>query len=152
MSDIIKPTVGRKVWFMPGNETQFTDAMGCPVKPKIISGQPMDATIVYVWGDRMVNLLVVDHIGNPFSLTSVTLVQESDAYIPANRHCVWMPYQKGQARKEASIVSGSPIAATQADLDRAVTSMTVAKGFSLDDDAPLVGGVCDMSAGCEACQ
>lgn len=173
MNDIIKPTIGRKVWFKPGNVTQFIDANGGLVTPKIISDQPMDATIVYVWHDRMVNLLVNDHHGLPFALTSVTLVQECDAYVANSPHCVWMPYQLGQAKKSESIDSlvnqiyASDNALTtnlqfqrQAAADAQMLTGVVPAikpgespvGFSLDDDKPLTGGVCDMSAGCEACQ
>lgn len=97
-SKVITPTVGRKVWFMPGNQTQFTDANGRLVNPVIYQDHPLDATIVYVWYDRMVNLLVVDHAGASFALTSVALVQDGDI-IPTGAHAEWMPYQKGQAEK-----------------------------------------------------
>lgn len=149
MSNIIKPTIGRKVWYRHDGNTTI-DIMGGMLHPIAYSDQPMDATVIYVWGDRMVNLRIVDHAGNAFSLASVTLVQEGDA-TPGGRYCEWMPYQQGQARKEAAepVVAQAATTAINSEDPRLVTS---AAGFSLDDDKPLSGGVCDMSAGCEACQ
>ena len=164
MSNIIKPTIGRKVWYRhDGNPT--TDIMGGMLHPIAYSDQPMDATVIYVWGDRMVNLRIVDHAGNAFSLASITLVQEGDA-TPGGCYCEWMPYQQGQARKEAPIhIDASnpsiPPAPAVGFVPAAEYSPAVApkefgvassSSFSLDDDKPLSGGVCDMSAGCEACQ
>lgn len=97
MSDIIKPTVGRKVWYRHDGQTAF-DVNGGMVHPVAYDDQPMDATVVYVWSDRMVNLRITDHAGNTFSLTSVTLVQEGD-HKPSGAYAEWMPYQKGQSSK-----------------------------------------------------
>ena len=89
---IIIPTIGRRVWFWPvRNAGQFG----------FIShdeGTPMDAGVVYVWGDRMVNLDVTDHAGNHHSFTSVTLMQPGDEPPSDGRYCQWMPYQIGQAK------------------------------------------------------
>jgi hypothetical protein len=60
--------------------------------------QPMAATVVYVWNDRLVNLQVLDHAGSAHSPTSVPLLQDEDAR-PDGYFCEWMPYQKGQAAK-----------------------------------------------------
>lgn len=97
---IIKPTVGRKIWYSPS--TLFDD-------PPKIGEQPFDATIVYVWDDKLVNLRVTDHNGNTFARGNVTLLQEGDAPNPEGGHCYWMPYQKGQAAKTDELES---IAAT----------------------------------------
>lgn len=94
MSNIITPTVGRKVWFHP-NGAKFLQPGGTFKEPISCGQQPMDATVVYVWGDRMVNLDVVDHVGNHFAATSVTLVQDGDL-VPANSYAEWMPFQRGQ--------------------------------------------------------
>lgn len=93
---IIQPTVGRKVWFWPQGSAFMKDME--QFIPAQLGAQPMDATVVYVWHDRMVNLLVLDHNGNAFSVTSVTLVQECDP-LPTGAYCEWMPFQKGQAAK-----------------------------------------------------
>lgn len=88
----ILPTVGRKVWFRPNGHLQLG-------MTELYSGTPMDATVVYVWGPNMVNLLVVDHVGNQFPVNSVTLAGP-DTPIPSWSYCEWMPYQLGQAKKE----------------------------------------------------
>lgn len=89
---IIKPTIGRRVWYRPNG----TNGLAMAVHDNI---QPMDAGIVYVWGDRMVNLDVTDHNGNHHAIPSVTLYQEGDP-LPTGAYCEWMPFQKGQATKQ----------------------------------------------------
>lgn len=95
---IITPTVGRKVWYRPCPN----DLVG-PVPMTVVghadSRQPLDATVIAVLGDRMVNLLVTDACGKQFAVLSATLLQDGDI-IPANgRYAEWMPYQKTQADK-----------------------------------------------------
>lgn len=95
---IITPTVGRKVWYRPCPN----DLVG-PVPMTVVghadSRQPLDATVIAVLGDRMVNLLVTDACGKQFPVLSATLLQDGDL-IPANgRYAEWMPYQKTQADK-----------------------------------------------------
>lgn len=98
MSSIIKPTVGRKVWYRPCEH----DKSG--IGAMTTSGeQPLDATVIAVWGDRMVNVLVTDIVGKQFPVLSVTLVQEGDEKPAAGRYVEWMPYQQGQVRKDAAI-------------------------------------------------
>jgi hypothetical protein len=87
---IIMPTVGRKVWFFP-NGACFHSNPYC-INPEV----PMDADVVFVWGERMVNLTVKDHIGQVHAFTSVTLLQPGDE-IPAGGYARWMPFQIGQA-------------------------------------------------------
>ncbi len=95
---ILPPTVGRKVWFFPG-DSHLGDGWiihnGNPA-------QPMDATITYVWSDNLVNLLVLDHAGNAHRATSVPLAQPGDNRVYRYRHAQWMPYQIGQAKKESN--------------------------------------------------
>lgn len=89
---VIAPSVGRKVHFYPGN-VQFHSKPHC-----INSAVPMDATVVFVWSDRMVNLHVVDHIGQVHALTSITLRQPDDVIAEGAAYAEWMPFQVGQAR------------------------------------------------------
>jgi hypothetical protein len=87
---MIKPTIGRQVWFWPA---------------KVSGGvlidrgdQPMASTVVYVFNDRMVNLQILDHGGYAHAVTSVPLIQDEEPK-PEGYFCEWMPYQKGQAAK-----------------------------------------------------
>ena len=89
---VIAPSVGRKVHFYPGN-VQFHSKPHC-INPAV----PMDATVVFVWSDRMVNLQVVDHIGQVHALTSITLRQPDDVIAEGAAYAEWMPFQVGQAR------------------------------------------------------
>lgn len=99
-SEIITPTIGRKVWYRHDG-LQTTDINGGQINAVSYGDQPMDATVIYVWHDRMVNLRITDHAGNTFALSSVHLVQQGDV-TPGYRYCEWMPYQKGQAAKAAA--------------------------------------------------
>lgn len=93
---MIKPTVGRKVWFWPNAYFQTgPNAMSASSK------QPLDATIVFVHGDRMVNLVVFDSNGKMFPVTSMTLKQEGDELAEGMAYAEWMPYQINQAAKES---------------------------------------------------
>jgi len=108
MSTIITPTVGRKVWYRPSAfDMQGPDAMVC------VTGQPLDATVIAVWGDRMVNLLVIDIMGKVIPQLSITLVQEcdltpmqgvqdKDGNPTPGGYAEWMPYQTKQAAKAST--------------------------------------------------
>lgn len=110
MTKVITPTVGRKVWYRPSAwDCTGPGAMQTANDPIHATGkQPLDATIIAVWGDRMVNVLVTDIVGKQFPATSVTLLQPGDAPSldkdgkPIGRYVEWMPYQVGQAEKTAA--------------------------------------------------
>lgn len=95
MSKVITPTVGRKVWLRLNGRT----VEGLTANDTFT---PMDATVVYVWNDRMVNLAARDHNGSPFSITSVPLLQEGDLAPRHTAYCEWMPYQKSVAGQDAT--------------------------------------------------
>jgi hypothetical protein len=90
---LIKPTVGRVVWFYKYNSV--TGHQG-----------PLAAHICKVWGDRLVNLMVIGEEGVPYAETSVLLLQD-DAPAgmppPQGNYCCWMPYQQGQAAKAEAL-------------------------------------------------
>lgn len=90
---MIRPTNGRVVLFMPRTD----DKSGLTQLSKDV---PLAAHVAHVWGDRLVNLMVIDSYGFQWSRTSVTLLQDDDAK-PTDGSCYahWMDYQKGQAAK-----------------------------------------------------
>lgn len=92
MSNLIPPTPGRVVWYYPSQ--QEIDAKSITI---IDQGQPMAATVAFVWYDRMVNLSVVDHAGAQFRRTSVRLLQEDDPtpHSSEGPYASWTPHQKG---------------------------------------------------------
>lgn len=99
---MIKPTVGRVVWYA-ADPLRLAALSGDRMKQMAIYGeQPMAATVAFVYHDRLVNLSVVDHAGNQFTVGNVPLLQDDDA-APAgkdiNHYATWMPYQKGQAAR-----------------------------------------------------
>lgn len=83
---MIKPTVGRVVFFWTGNS----------VDPKFSAhpSQPCAATVAYVHSDSMVNLSVTDHNGVQHACCSVKLIQEGEPKPEFGFYCEWMPYQK----------------------------------------------------------
>lgn len=100
---MIVPTVGRKVWYRPS----AADKAG-NFGMKTAGIAPLDATIIAVWGDRCINIGVVDIAGKPFFVSSAVMHQEGDEFPKdANGdliggHAEWMPYQVGQAAKVGS--------------------------------------------------
>lgn len=104
-SPIIKPTIGRRVWFRPSAAFLASNPTLAQLNPE----QPMDAGIVYVQHDHMVNLIVTDHVGKTLAVPSVPLLaghyvadEDTDVYCC----CEWMPYQKGQAAKTEAADKG----------------------------------------------
>lgn len=100
---IIAPTIGRKVWYWPSD---YDKHLHLDTHPGFLhtaieafdDKQACDATVVYVHGDRCVNLQVVDHNGNVHKRCSVTLAQPGDAVPDAGGYAEWMPFQVGQAK------------------------------------------------------
>ncbi len=99
---LISPTVGRVVCYFPAkNETYCPDdgrSIVSQQRMAFMGAQPMAAQVVYVHGDRLVNLLVTDHVGVTHIRCGVPLVQDGDVYVSDNAHAEWMPFQQGQAR------------------------------------------------------
>lgn len=94
---MIKPTIGRQVWYWSRD-------------PKVLDKdtQPEAATVVYVWNDRNVNLQVINKNGISRSETSIQLRQPEDP-VPDHGHCVWMPFQIGQAKAQEPPVDQVPL-------------------------------------------
>jgi hypothetical protein len=101
---LMVPTVGRKVWYTPSAYDKSgpggIQTVGTPP-------QPVDATVIAAWNDRCVNLHIVDAQGRTHTRTSVKLLQDDDAPPTDSQgntlggYAEWMPYQKGQAAKDA---------------------------------------------------
>lgn len=117
---IITPTPGRAVWYYPSQDEINAKQFACNDP-----SQPLAATVAYVWGDRMVNLSVLDQNGNQFRRTSVALVQPGDEpkHTSEGPFATWMPYQiatAGLANRElteeerAALVSDKDMAAMTA--------------------------------------
>ena len=84
---MIKPTIGRVVWYYPDGKAQFA-----------IGVQPYAALIAFVHSDDCINVAYFDANGVAKSNTSVKLLQEGEE-TPEGCFCVWMPYQVGQAAR-----------------------------------------------------
>lgn len=97
---LIPPTVGRVVWFYPSaNSAEGGFARHAD------GGGPYAALVAHVWSDYMVNLSVFDANGTPHSRTSVTLLHDDEqAASSDNAFCMWMPFQKGQAKAQVPVL------------------------------------------------
>lgn len=91
---MIKPSVGRVVWYYP--------AAGDPCFSASYKA-PYAAHIAYVWSDTCVNLMVISPEGQPLQKTSVELVHDDSVLPPNQSYCAWMPFQKGQAQKTEAL-------------------------------------------------
>lgn len=84
---MIKPTIGRVVWYWPSAQAAA-----------IIDAQPYAALVVCVHNEYSVNLAVFDRNGDLRPAQRVPLSQHGE--VPnEGPYCEWMPYQKGQAAK-----------------------------------------------------
>ena len=86
---MIKPTVGRVVWFFPTESP-----MNAP---------PLAAMIAYVHSDRLINVGALDANGIAFAATSVLLLQDDEPRDPGQDCACWMPYQKSVASGEIPV-------------------------------------------------
>jgi hypothetical protein len=93
---MIKPAVGRIVWFRPSSDDLDDDIFGIVYNDK---KQPSCAQICYVHNDRMVNISFVDQEGDTYSAQNVRLMHGDEAFNPGGSYCEWMPFQKGQAAR-----------------------------------------------------
>jgi hypothetical protein len=94
---MIKPTIGRVVWYYAGGRNQRDGKGG------FTGDQPNSAQIAYVHNDRLINVGYLDHNGLPRHATSQLLLQEGDAEPadPTTPFASWMPFQIGQAKAHA---------------------------------------------------
>lgn len=88
---MIKPTIGRVVWYYPHGRTQ-----------KEANKQPHAAIIAHVYGDDCISIGYFDSNGVAKFATSVHLCQDSEPR-PDFAFAEWMPYQIGQAAKAEAL-------------------------------------------------
>ena len=93
---MIKPTVGRVVWYRPDLFDKSQTGM------EVNGEQPLTAIITTVWKDGLVNLAVFDAYGRQFNRLNIKLHQ-GDGPAPKPSYCEWMPYQVGQAAKTEAL-------------------------------------------------
>lgn len=105
----IKPTVGRVVWYYPQADNTP------PGLARPADGQPLAAIIASVHSDEVVNLTVLDALGNPHSCCLVALLQDGHEAPVIGGYATWMPYQLEQAKRQ-SVVTSERAAAPIADL------------------------------------
>lgn len=98
---MMTPTIGRKVWYWPlaveiaAVVHVLEGSGGLDPMEYAQSRQPWDATVVFVYDNGNVNVLVTDWIGNQ----TLRLDRNLSANDTDQGHCTWMPYQVAQAAK-----------------------------------------------------
>jgi len=80
---MIKPSIGRVVWYHPIHEHE----------------QPLAAVVSFVHSNTSVNLAAFHPNGHSFGIENVQLFQGEGSKPENSDYCEWMPYQKGQAAK-----------------------------------------------------
>lgn len=94
-SPVITPTVSRRVHFWANEEHQA--ALGV-----FDAQQPCDAGVIYVWGDRCVNLEVTGPSGAKVALQNVRLLQGDEQPNEGESYAAWMDYQRAQAAQQGA--------------------------------------------------
>lgn len=100
------PTVGRRVYFWPSAQVRHDFSV-------LSEAQALDAGVVFVHNERLVNLLVTDHLGRSHSVRDVPFLQEGEEKPSEAHFAAWMPYQVKAASEEANKKS-----AEQQDIER----------------------------------
>lgn len=93
---MIKPTVGRVLWFTPSVAWATENAIAYGVV-----GEPLAAIVAHVINDGCVNLSVFDQNGKQFNVTSVPLFDEVPELVGYSFYATWPP--KGQAAKAEAL-------------------------------------------------
>jgi hypothetical protein len=109
---MIKPTVGRVVWFHPAANSQSANFSPIGMYAGIIA---------FVHSDHCVNLGALDAKGVCHSKTSVPLIQDDESPPERGYYCEWMPYQKAQAAK-AQALEPAASASTAAETGQPISN------------------------------
>jgi hypothetical protein len=80
---MIKPSIGRIVWFHPANHA---------------SEQQCAAIITYVHEDNLINIAAFSPEGAYEAFQNVYLVQDEELPPASSSYAQWMPYQKAVAK------------------------------------------------------
>lgn len=122
----IAPTVGRKIWYRPfaAERCQGYES----------NDEPLDATVLKVWGPNMVNLLVFNEEGGRVaSKTSVTLRDSYDDAVPGE--CGWPVVILAHA---PAAVPGELVVTHQGDLPDGYTRVPGYERFEGSPPAPTL--------------
>ena len=99
---MMKPTVGRRVWYWPHD---YERGEGDKT-------QPFDAGIAHVHEDGSINISYANDIGN--MMPGKQLVNLVTDRAPMPGECSWMPFKLAQAKAAADVGTVMPVSATLA--------------------------------------
>src|SRR5579885_1551326 len=83
---MIRPTVGRIVWFYVRGDAEEQAAI-----------------VTKVWNERLINVTVFSPSGAVEGYGSIRLLQDEDPVPAAEAHCRWMPYQTSVAQRTEAL-------------------------------------------------
>lgn len=128
MSNAIKPTVGRVVWYWPMTSDQIVGG----------GDQPLAAIVAHVWTDSCINLAVFDANGVAHNRTSVLLVQEGEPK-PGAGFAEWMPYQKQVASGAiAPTLHATPVSDSDVEAEIKAKGLTAPRITPADIEANIL--------------
>lgn len=93
---MVKPTIGRVLWYYP---VDYARTLGA---------QPNPVLVCYVHEDRLVNVGGFNELGHAtIAAQFVPLLQDDDKPPTDNHYCTWMPHQVQQAAANAAKVAAT---------------------------------------------
>lgn len=102
MSKIIKPTVGRIVYFYEAKSGPYDNG------PTVKVTGPLAARVTAVHGDTCINVAIDNANGSgSFGRTSIRLLHPGEHRPTLGEWCEWMPYQIEQANQAEAIRDGA---------------------------------------------
>lgn len=122
---MIKPTIGRIVWFYGSKD--------------LLRHQPLPAIVCFVESDVKVNLEVFGAKGGSFPREGVTLVQDiekskAEEALPVGEFCTWMPFQKAQPQVAMNVEERLATLESRANRPLQLTPEEVAKQLEVAVD------------------
>lgn len=100
MSQVIVPTIGRKIWLWLSGEDRLSYEQQRASGIDHPSVQPMDASICQTFSDHMISVTAAGREGYIESHQVVELIQAGEPWDEhTGKHCQWMPYQVSAAAK-----------------------------------------------------
>lgn len=100
MSQVIVPTIGRKIWLWLNGKVRMAYEQEIANGIQHPAVQPMDASICRTFSDHMISVTAASGHGYIESHQSVELIQAGEPWDEhTGKHCQWMPFQVSAAAK-----------------------------------------------------
>jgi hypothetical protein len=114
----VKPAVGHRFWFWPSLfDRGLQESKPATVINIINVGEPCEAAVTYVHGDRMVNITLTDHSGTEHARPSVLVVQPGDPVPDNGLSYVTLPDAGSVEVNTSAVAAATDTAAVAAGID-----------------------------------